>query len=238
MIVPRLTASLGQQVIVENRGGSVIIVAQMVAKAPPDGYTLLYYGSALWLLPFLQDKVPSRSHQRFIAYHLALNSPNILVVHPSLPVKSVQDLIALAQAKPGELNYASGIAGSSSQLSAELFKSYGQRQHHAYSSQWHGPALVAMLGGEVRVMPRFSASAVAPHLKSGRLRALSEVCTGAQPSAVFPELPTVAASGPPGVRIGSATGAYLAGSYAGGDYQSIESGDSQALNSARCKERI
>ena len=106
-----LTASLGQQVIVENRGGaSGAILAQMVARASPDGYTMLYYGSPLWILPLLQ-RTSYDAMRDFSPITIAISSPNILVVHPSLPVKTVAELIALAQAKPGQLNYGTGATG-------------------------------------------------------------------------------------------------------------------------------
>ena len=123
LIAQGLTGNLGQQVIVENRGGaSGLIAAQTLAKSPPDGYTLLLYSSALWIGPLLQD--PSANPIRdFAPITLAARSPNLLAVHPSLPVKSVKELIALARRRPGELNYGSSSQRSSNHLGAELFKS-------------------------------------------------------------------------------------------------------------------
>jgi tripartite-type tricarboxylate transporter receptor subunit TctC len=192
-VAPGLSESFGQPVIVENRGGSGIIPIQTVAKALPDGYTLLVFGSALWLLPFIQDV--SYSVRDFEPITLAVTTPLLLVVHPSLPVKSVNELIAFAKARPAALNYASGIAGSATHLPAELFKSMADVNIVRVAYKGGGPALTAVLGGEVQVMFATSSGA-GPHVNSGRLRALA--VTSAQPSALFPGLPTVAASGLPG----------------------------------------
>ena len=192
-IAPGLSESFGQPVVVENRGGSGVIPIQTVAKAQPDGYTLLVFGTALWLLPFIQDV--SYSVRDLAPITLAVTTPLLLVVHPSLPVKSVKELIALAKARPGTLNYASGIAGSATHLPAELFKSMAGVDIVRVAYKGGGPALTAILGGEAQVMFATSSGA-GPHVGSGRLRALA--VTSAQPSALFPGLPTVAASGLPG----------------------------------------
>ena len=185
-----LPAILGQPVIVENRGGSVIIAAQAVAKAPADGYTLLLYGSTFWLLPFLQDSAPYDPLRDFLPVTLTNRAPNILVVHPSLPVKSVRDLIALARARPGELNYSSGPSGSSNHLSAELLKAMAKVNIVRIPYKGTAPALTALLGGEVQLMFG-TASTVAPHLQSGRLKALA--VTGATSSSLAPGLPPISA---------------------------------------------
>ena len=189
-----LIDSWGQQVIVENRGGSGVIPIEIVAKALPDGYTLLVFGSTLWLLPFIQ-KVSYNPVSDFSPITLAAITPLLLVVHPSLPVKSITELIALAKSKPGELNYASGISGSATHLPAELFKAMAGVNIVRVAYKGGAPAISALIGGEVQVMFATSSGA-APHVKSGRMRALA--VTSAQPSALFPDLPTVAASGLPG----------------------------------------
>ncbi len=194
LVAPGLSDSLGQQVIVENRGGSGVIPIGIVAKALPDGYTLLVFGSTLWLLPFIQD-VPYNPVRDFSPITLAVTTPLLLVVHPSLPVKSIAELIAWAKAKPGELNYASGISGSATHLPAELFKAMAGVNIVRIAYKGGAPALSALIGGEVQVMFA-TASGAGPHVNSGRLRALA--VTSAQPSALFPDLPTVAAAGLPG----------------------------------------
>ncbi len=202
IIARELTASMGQQVIVENRGG---LGAEAVAKAPPDGYTVLAYGVSVWLMPFLRDQVPWDPIRDFAPVTLALSSPNIVVVHPSLPVKSIKELIALAKARPGELNYAAGTIGASPHLSTELFNSMAGVNIVRVGYKGTGPSVIALLGGEVHLMFAGLGS-VAPHIKQGRLRALA--VTSAQPSALAPELPTVAQT-LPGYEAASVTAVFV-----------------------------
>lgn len=198
MIAPGLASNLGQQVIVDNRG---IIAAELVAKAPPDGYTLLFSGATLWLLPILRDHVPYDPVGDFSAITLATRTPNILVVHPSLPVKSVRELIALAKAKPGELNFATSGAGNSVHIAGELFRNMTGVNIVRINYKGAARALNDLIGGQVHLMFGVPGS-VMQHVKSGRLRALA--VTSAQPSVLAPGLPTVAASLP-----GYESGAYI-----------------------------
>ncbi len=189
-----LSGALGEQVVVDGREGGVI-AAEIAAHAAPDGYTLHLNGSALWLLPFMRRNVPYDAVRDFAPISLAVSTPNILVVHPSVPVKSVRDLIALAKARPGELNYASGNAGTSNHLAAELFKSMAGVNITRIPYKGGAPAINDLVAGQVQLM--FGASlAVAQHVQSGRLRALA--VTSAKPSALAPGLPTVAEAGVPG----------------------------------------
>ncbi len=193
LIAPGLSSSLGQQVIVDNRPSGVI-PGQIVSKAPPDGHTLLVSTGVVWLLPFMQS-VPFDPVRDFSPITLAVSTPNILVVHPSLPVKTVKELIALGKARPGELDYASGALGSSSHLAAELFKAMAGVNMVRIPYRGAGPALLALISGQVQLMFATAGSAAA-HVGSGRLRALA--VTSAQPSALLPGLPPIAASGVPG----------------------------------------
>ena len=169
-----------------------IIAIETVAKAPPDGYTLLVMSNLLWMLPLLQS-TSFDAVKDFLPVSLAAMSPNILVVHPSVPVKSVKELIALARAKPGEMNYATSGTGASNHLAAELFKAMAGINIVRINYKGGGPLLTAMLSGEVH-MSFASAGAVVPHLKAGRLRALA--VTSAHPSALLPGLPSVAKTVP------------------------------------------
>jgi tripartite-type tricarboxylate transporter receptor subunit TctC len=124
IIAERLTASLGQPVIVDNRGGAGgVIAGEIVARAQPDGHTLLSYGNTIWQIGFMRKNVPFDPQRDFAPITIAVVAPNVLVVHPSLPVSSVKELIALAKSKPGQLNYGGGNTGSTAHLAAELFKS-------------------------------------------------------------------------------------------------------------------
>lgn len=192
-IAPRLADNLGQQVIVDNRGG--VISMEMVAKASPDGYTVLLASGSLWISPFLRANVAWDPVRDYAPITLAVTLPNIIAVHPSLPVRSVKELIALAKARPGELNYSSGQAGSSSHLAGELFKVMAGVDIVRVAYKGAGPAMIALITGEAQVSFPNTASA-APHIPSRKLRGLA--VTTARPSALAPGLPTAAASGLPG----------------------------------------
>ena len=204
LIAPELSSRLGQQVLVDNRGGGVIAI-DIVAKAPRDGYTLLFYGSPLWVLPLLRANLPYDPVKDFSAITLATEAPNVLVVHPSVPARSTKELIALAKARPGQLNYGSGSTGSTSHLAAELFKAMAGVNLVRIPYKGAASALVALLSGEFDlIFP--SASSAVPYVKSGRLRALA--VTSLQPSALAPGLPTVTSAGLPGYKSSSILGIF------------------------------
>jgi len=190
MIAASLSGPLGQQVVVDNRPSGVI-PGEIVSKAPPDGCTLLVSGSSLWISQLLQS-VPFDPVRDFSPITLAATSPSVLTVHPSLPVKSVRDLIALARARPGQLNYGTSGLGSATHLSAELFKAMAGVDIVRINYRGAGAAMNDLIAGQVQ-MSFSTTSSVVPHLKSGRLRALA--VSSAQPSRLLPGLPTISAAG-------------------------------------------
>ena len=204
LIAVGLTGRLGQQVIVDNRPGG-LIPGEIVAKAQPDGHTLMLVGIVIWLSPFMRDTMPFDPVRDFAPITLAVTTPNVLVVHPALPVKSVAELIALAKQKPGALNYATSGAGNSNHIAGELFKAMAGVDMVQVNYKGAALALNDVLSGRVEVMFA-TAAAAASHVSTGRLRALA--VTSAQPSAVAPGLPTVAASGLPGYESGSTLGVF------------------------------
>src|SRR5687767_8313354 len=189
-----LGAALGQQIVVENRGGAGGIVGtEIVARAAPDGYTLTV-GSAgtHGVNQSLYPKLPYNVLRDFLAVARLADAPSILAVHPSLPVKSVKELVALARSKPGQINYASAGSGTSTHLAAVLFEHLARVKMVHVPFKGGGPAIVALLSGEVPVTFGTAAS-VSPHTKTGRLRGLA--VTSGKRSAVLPDLPTIAEGG-------------------------------------------
>ena len=202
-----ITSPIGQQVIVENRGGAGGAIAiGSVARAAPDGYTVLAYSSAVWIVPLLQDKVAWDPLTDFSPVTMADKSPGIVVVHPSLPARTVKELIALAKARPGALNYASVGSGSHPHLATQLFNSMAGVHIVHVPYKGTAPGVNDLISGQVQMMIAVVSAAV-PHVKSGRLRALA--VTSLQPSALLPGLPTVAESGLPGYESIQMFGIYV-----------------------------
>ncbi len=198
MLAPRLSENLGQQVVVENRpGGAATIGMDHVAKSPPDGYTLGVANLTFSINPILLKKMPYDSDKDLtLVSHITI-VPFILAVHPSIPVKTIKDLVALAKKRPGELNYSSSGQASATQMATELFKLLTGTDVVHVPFTGGGPALVAVLSGEVSVYFG-SIPALLPHMKSGRLRALGVTTVKRDPS--VPDLPTVAEMGVPGYQ--------------------------------------
>lgn len=198
LVAPRFGEQLGQPVVVENRTGAAgSIGAAFVAKSPPDGYNLLVISSSYAINPNLYKDLPFDPVRDLAPVTLIAEAPFLLVVHPSMPAQSVKALVALAKAKPGALNFASGGSGSSGQLAGELFKYLAgvDMVHVPYKGA--GPALVDVIAGQVH-MTFASVLSSLPHVKSGRLRPLG--VTSAKRSVAIPELPTLAEAGIKGYR--------------------------------------
>jgi tripartite-type tricarboxylate transporter receptor subunit TctC len=205
-IAQALTEGLGQAVVVENRGAaSGAIAGEILARAAPDGYTVLYYGSTIWLLPFLRNQVPFDPLRDFAPVSLATRAPFFLFVHPSVPARDLKELLALARASPGKLNYGSAGSGAATHLAGELFKTVAGVEIVRVAYKGSGPAANALLAGEVQMM--FVSGVVGlPHVRSGKLRALA--IASAKPSPLAPEVPTMAAAGLPGYEASSMSGMF------------------------------
>ncbi len=202
MIGQKLAVALKQQVAVDNRAGAGgLIGAELAAKAPPDGYTLLLGNVAvLAIIPNVQKKTPYDPLRDFAPISLIASAPLLVVVHPSLPVSSIKQLVALAKAKPGQLNYASNGIGSSTHLATEMFKLMAKVDLLHVPYKGLGPATTDLLSGQVQLIFS-SAVAMMPHVKAGRLRAIA--MTGAKRSPVIANIPTVAEAGLPDYESGS-----------------------------------
>jgi len=196
ILAAKLTENLGQQVIVDNRSGaSGIIGTELVAKAPPDGYTLLINTLPLVTNEFLMPRMPYDPIKDFEPISMVTSSPSLVTVHPSVPARSVKDLIALAKSKPGQLNYSAAGVGTNPHIAGELFNLLAGVNIVAVQFKGGGPADIAALSGEVAATFG-NISQEVEYVKSGRLRALA--VTSATRNSALPELPTVIEAGLPG----------------------------------------
>jgi len=196
LLAARMSESLGRQMIVDNRGGANgIIGTEIVARALADGYTLLFVSSPHSVNPSMYAKLPYDTLKDFAPISQAASSPYILVVHASLPVRNMQELIALARARPGQIDYASGPAGSSAHLAGELLKDMARIDLRQIPYKGAGPALAAVVAGEAALVFG-NALTVKPHIQSGRIRALG--IASPKRSVNAPEMPTIAEAGLPG----------------------------------------
>jgi tripartite-type tricarboxylate transporter receptor subunit TctC len=194
----QMSLDLGQPVIIDNKpGAGTIIGTDALAKSNPDGYTLVMATLAHVVNPSIQPKLPYDYAKAFAPVMLVGRSPNVLVVRPDSPFKSVKDVIAAAKAKPGRLSFASQGSGTSAHLAGELFKNLTGTFITHIPYRGAGPALTDLLGGQVDMMFA-TASAVGPFIQSGKLRALGVTTAQRSPSALLANVPTIAESGVPG----------------------------------------
>ena len=196
---PRLADALGQSIVVDNRpGGNGDIGMMIAAKAPADGYTILLgYIANLAIAPSLYARIPFDPQKDYAPITQIATSPNVLTAHPSVPAKNLTELVALAKAKPGAVNFASTGVASVGHLTGELLNSLAGMKMTHVPYKGGGQAIIDLVGGHVQVM--FSGfSAAMPHIKSGKIRALA--VTGARRSPALPEVPTLSEQGFPGVE--------------------------------------
>ncbi|RPI45140.1 MAG: tripartite tricarboxylate transporter substrate binding protein [Betaproteobacteria bacterium] len=189
IMAPHLTQALGQQVVVENRaGGAAIPGFDIVAKAAPDGYTWLLANIAFGANPSLFKKLPFDVERDFTPVSKVAVVPMVVSVHPSLPVRNLADLIALAKKNPGKLNYGSAGNGSANHLTTEVFRSYTKVNIVHVPFKGGGPAVAALVGGQIDMLFA-TISSSSPHIKAGRLRALA--LTNYKRSSTLPDVPTL-----------------------------------------------
>lgn len=197
MIGAKVSEETGQQFVVDNRaGGNATIGTQLLARAAPDGYTIGVIDTALTINPGLFAKLPYDAVKDFAPVTLIASSPLILLVHPSVPVKTARELVALAKSRPGQLTFSSAGGGTAIHLSQELFKSVTGINAIHVPYRGGGPAVAALVGGEV-AMSFNTPATITPHVKAGRVRALA--ITGAKRYPGLPEIPTLIESGINGV---------------------------------------
>jgi tripartite-type tricarboxylate transporter receptor subunit TctC len=193
----KLSEALGQQILPDNRGGAGgLIGAEQAARAAPDGYTVMMaHIAAISILPSLISKLPYDPQKDFAPISLVAIGPNLLVVHPSLPARSVKELVALAKARPGQLQYASPGAGTVQHLAGELFKLQAKVDMLHVPYKGSGQSIVDLIAGHVH-LDFDSVPPVLPHVRSGRLRALA--VTSEKRFSILPDIPTVTEGGVPG----------------------------------------
>ena len=233
----KLTEATGQAVVVDNKpGAGGNIGADIVAKAAPDGYTIVMGAVATHAInPTLYPKIPYDPVKDFTPVAMVAVVPNVLVVNPALPVKSVKELIDFAKAKPSSLNFASGSTGSTGHLAGELFNALAGVQMVHIPYKGGAPAMADLLAGQVQLMFDNLANAL-PQVKAGKLRALA--VTTAQRSAFAPDLPTLAEAGVPGFDLTTWIGIFLPGNAPSDIVLRLNTEINKALNAPDMKDRL
>ena len=236
-LVAKLTEFIGQPIVIDNRpGASGFVAAEIVAKAPPDGYTLLAGTEATLVTnPLLFPKAPYNTQRDFAPITMTAAVSHVLLVHPSLPASTVPELIAVAKAKPGQLNYASSGSGSAFHLGMELFKRMAGVDIVHVPFKGSALSVAAMLAGDVQMMLIGTATGM-PLARSGKARAIA--MAGARRSPVAPELPTIAEAGLPGYEISSWFGAVAPAATPAAVIARLHGDFARALQSADLRDRL
>lgn len=237
MVGTKVGEVLGQSMIMDNRGGAGgSIGVELAAKSPPDGYTLVLGNIAtLAVNPTLYSKLPYNPVKDLQPISLGARSQQVLVVHPSLPARSVKQLIALARSKPGELVYASGGNGSGAHLTAEYFKLLTKTNLVHVPYKGLGPAYIDLLAGQIQ-LAFGGVTGVGPHIKSGRVRPLG--VSGASRVPAFPDIPTIAEAGVPGYDVTLWYGVLAPAGTPAPVVKRLHAAMTTALQSADLKERL
>jgi tripartite-type tricarboxylate transporter receptor subunit TctC len=206
IVAPEMSRALGQQIVIDNRGGAgSTIGTEVAAKSPPDGYTLLMVSAAHVINPAMVKRLPYDSIKDFAAISMVADVPAALVIHPSLPVKTVKAFIALAKSHPGQLNYASAGRGSIGHLSGELLASAAQIKMTHVPYKGAGPAIVDAIAGHVQVVFT-SMPAVINFSRTGKLRMIAQA--GQKRSSAAPDVPTMIEAGVPGFVVSAGFGLF------------------------------
>jgi tripartite-type tricarboxylate transporter receptor subunit TctC len=233
-----MAQDLGQPVIIDNKpGGGTIIGTDAVAKSPPDGYTLVMATLAHAVNPSIQPKLPYVHEKAFAPVMLVGRSPNVLVVRAESPFKSVQDIIAAAKTKPGQLSFASQGAGTSAHLAGELFKNLTKTNITHIPYRGAGPAITDLLGGQVDIMFA-TAAAVGSFVENGKLRALAVTTADRSPAPHLAKVPTVAESGVPGFVADSWYGLFVPAGTPPGVIARLNAAAKVAAQSEAFKKRV
>ena len=201
-----LSKNLGVSVVIENRGGAGgLLGSEIVAKSPADGYSIMMVSASHVINPSMQKKIPYDTIKDFAGISMVADVPTVLVVHPSVQAKTLKELIAMAKARPGQLNFASSGNGTVGHLSGELLKSMAQIKMEHVPYKGNGPAMTDLLGGHVQLLFSSMPAAI-PHIQSGMLRAI--VMTGTKRSPAAPNIPTMAEAGLPGFEVSTGFGLF------------------------------
>jgi tripartite-type tricarboxylate transporter receptor subunit TctC len=227
VLVPPLTKTLGQSVVIENRpGGNTVIGAELVLRAPADGHTLLFMAPSFTINPFVQAKLPFDPLKDFTGVTRLVYNPLIICVHPSLPVKSVKELVVLARARPGELTWAVSSVIGGGRIGGELFKDAAKIDMTVVPYGGGAPAMTAVLGGHTSMLVGNMLDC-APYVASGRMRPIA--VTSATRSDTLPDVPTVAESGYPGFEATNWFGAVVRSGTPGASIQRLSAEIARAL---------
>jgi tripartite-type tricarboxylate transporter receptor subunit TctC len=233
---PKMAENLGQQVVVENRGGAgSVIGTDVVAKAAPDGYTILMVSAAHTINPAMIKKLPYDSVKDFTPIALIADVPTAFVLHPAFPAKTVKEFIAIARARPGEINYSTSGSGTVGHLAAELLSSMARIKMVHVPYKGTGPSMIDLVAGQVQ-MQLSSMPAAIQYVRTGRLRLIAQ--TGKTRSAAAPDTPTMEEAGVPGFVVSSGFGMFAPANAPRAIVERIHAALVKALNDATVKDNL